>query len=133
MPIYAGIVALAFFAGLGLPGFSAFISEALTLIGGFGAEHNTVTFRWITGLALTGIVLNAAYFLWAYQKIFLGKLNEKWAGLSEINGRELFTLVPLAIIVIVLGFYPMPILGMMSETMNGIIEMVKSGATMAVQ
>ncbi|MCH8287677.1 MAG: NADH-quinone oxidoreductase subunit M [Candidatus Marinimicrobia bacterium] len=133
MPIYAGIVALAFFAGLGLPGFSGFISEALTLIGGFGAEHNTTTFRWITGLALTGIVLNAAYFLWAYQKIFLGKLNEKWAGLSEINGRELFTLVPLAIIVIILGFYPMPILGMMSETMNGIIEMVKSGATMAAQ
>ena len=133
MPIYGGMVALAFFAGLGLPGFSGFISEALTLIGGFGAEHSSSTFRWLTGLAVMGIVLNAAYFLWAYQKIFLGKLNEKWAGLSEINGRELFTIVPLAIITIILGFYPMPILGMMSETMNGIIEMVKSGAITAVQ
>jgi len=87
----------------------------------------------LTGLAVTGIVLNAAYFLWAYQKIFFGKLNDKWAGLSEINGRELFTVVPLAVITVILGFYPMPILGMMSKTMNSIIDMVKLGALAATQ
>ena len=133
MPIYGGVVALAFFAGLGLPGFSGFISEALTLIGGFGAEHHSTTFKWLTGFAVTGIVLNAAYFLWAYQKIFLGKLNDKWAGLSEISGRELFTVVPLAVITLILGFYPMPILGMMSETMKSIIDMVNTGALTALQ
>jgi len=133
MPLYGGMVAIAFFAGLGLPGFSGFISEVLSLIGGFGSENYSTTFRWLTGIAVIGIVLNATYFLWAYQRIFLGELNDKWAALPEINGRELFTIVPLAVIVIILGFYPMPILGMMSETMNGIIEMVQNGAAMAIQ
>ena len=41
-PIYAAIVALAWFAGLGLPGLSGFISEAMTFLGAFPVYRNIV-------------------------------------------------------------------------------------------
>ncbi|MFH1277144.1 MAG: NADH-quinone oxidoreductase subunit M [Candidatus Eisenbacteria bacterium] len=118
MPIYGTITSLAFFAAIGLPGLSGFISEALVLIGGFK------TFQTITILCSTGIVLGAAYMLWTFQRIFLGPLNEKYAALPEISGREIFTLAPLGVIVLILGFYPHPILGMMQTSMNYLVKVV---------
>jgi len=120
MPIYSGIVALAFFAGLGLPGFSGFISEAMCFIGAFPV------FRTIVIISTIGILLNAAYFLWAFQRIFFGELNEKYKDLPEINRMELFTVIPLAVITLILGIYPRPFLDVISETMNVLIDQVVS-------
>ncbi len=125
VPIYAGVTALAFFAGLGLPGFSGFISEALCLIGAFPV------FTWITIFATIGIVLNAGYFLWAYQRIFMGELNSKYENLEEINHRELFALIPLAVITFFLGVYPTPMLNLMSTTLNHLVEAVKTAGMIA--
>ncbi len=118
MPIFSGIVALAFFAGLGLPGLSGFISEAMCLIGAFPV------FKAIVIASTLGILLNAAYFLWAFQRMFLGKLNEQYSDLPEINTRELFTVVPLAIITLFFGVYPRPFLDLISSTINVLIETV---------
>jgi len=120
MPIYSGIVALAFFAGLGLPGFSGFISEAMCFIGAFPV------FRTIVIISTIGILLNAAYFLWAFQRIFFGELNEKYKDLPEINRMELFTVIPLAVITLILGIYPRPFLDVISATMNVLIDHVVS-------
>lgn len=119
MPIYAGITSLAFFAGLGLPGLNSFISEALCFLGAFNV------YRWTTAIATSGIVFTAGYFLWTYQRMFLGPLNTKYSDLPEINGRELFTLIPLGAIVVFLGIYPSPVLNMMTITMYNLIVMVK--------
>ena len=118
MPIYTAIVALAFFAGLGLPGLSGFVSEAMCLIGAFPV------FRTIVIISTIGILLNAAYFLWAFQRMFFGKLNEKYTKLVDINNRELFTVIPLLVITIFLGIYPRPFLDMIKETMNILIDQV---------
>ena len=127
MPIYTGIVALAFFAGLGLPGLSGFIGEAMCLIGAFPI------YRAIVIVSVFGILLNAAYFLWAFQRMFLGKLNEKYADLPEINRREIFTLAPLAVLVIFLGIYPTPILDVMKTTLSHLIGIVQSSSLLALQ
>ena len=71
MPIYTGITALAFFAGLGLPGFSGFISEAMCFIGAFPV------YRGIVIASTIGILLNAAYFLWAFQRIFFWRTERE--------------------------------------------------------
>jgi len=123
MPIYAGITALAFFAGLGLPGLSGFISEAMCFIGAFPV------YRGIVIASTIGILLNAAYFLWAFQRIFFGELNEKYTNLPEINRLELFTVVPLLIITLFFGIYPAPYLDVISSTMNVIIDHVVTLAT----
>ena len=118
MPVYAGVVAVAFFAGLGLPGLSGFISEFMCFVGAFPV------FRLIVIISTLGILLNATYFLWAYQRIFFGKLNEKYSDLPDINGRELFTVVPLAVITLILGVYPRPFLDLIKETVTVIINHV---------
>ena len=118
MPVYAGYTGLAFFAALGLPGLSSFISEALVLLGSFQQ------YKIITITATTGIILTAGYFLWTMQRVFLGPLNEKYAKLPEISLREAFTLTPLALIVILLGFYPMPVLNLIGTTLKHTVAMV---------
>jgi len=118
MPVYAGFTGLAFFAALGLPGLSSFISEALVLLGSFQQ------YRAFTIVATSGIILTAGYFLWTMQRVFLGPTNEKYAGLSEISLREVITLTPLAMIVVVLGFYPMPVLNLIATTLQQTVALV---------
>lgn len=126
MPKYTGIMTVAFFAALGLPGLSGFVSEAFSFLGAFQ------THRLITIVSTLGIVLTAAYMLWTLQRVFLGKPNEKWASLPDINGRELFTLVPLAIIVIVLGIYPSFLLDLMTSSLNNLVDIVNNTSTVAL-
>jgi NADH-quinone oxidoreductase subunit M len=123
MPYYGGITALAFFASLGLPGLSGFISELFCFIGAFQA--GTPYFMILTALSVIGVVLGAGYFLWSYQKIFLGPLNEKYKDLPDLNVKEVFTLVPLAIIIVILGIYPRPILDMIIPSLHNLVEIVK--------
>lgn len=124
MPIYAAVVSLAFFAGLGLPGLSSFISEAFSFLGAFGSEMFDL--KAITIVSTIGIILTAGYFLWTFQRMFLGELNPKYANLPEINGRELFTLIPLGIIIILLGVYPAPLLDLIKTSLNELVEVVKT-------
>lgn len=122
MPIYAAVVALAFFAGLGLPGLSSFISEVFAFLGAFGST--IFNLKVLTVLATIGIILTAGYFLWTFQRMFLGELNPKYADLPEINGRELFTLIPIGILVIFLGVYPAPLLDLMKVSLNNLVQIV---------
>jgi NADH-quinone oxidoreductase subunit M len=118
MPVYAGVASLAFFAALGLPGMTGFIAEASVFIGSFPV------YRTLTIMAALGIVITASYVLWTVQRVFLGKLNPKYADLPDINRRELFTLVPLGIMVILFGVYPMPILHLMRSSLIHLISLM---------
>ena len=119
MPIYSACVALAFFAGLGLPALSGFISEALCFIGAFSA------FKLLTAIGTLGILLNAIYFLRAYQRVFLGPLNKAYDKLSDINMRELITVIPIAFLVLLFGVYPKPLVNMVSSSIGTLIEIIQ--------
>ena len=92
MPLYTAFVGFAFMASLGLPGLSGFCGEVLTFIGAFPR------YRVLTILAATGVIITAAYHLWALQRMFLGKFREEWrtsqyleafgGKFPEINARE---------------------------------------------
>ena len=116
VPIYSGIFSLAFFAALGLPGMSGFIGEALCFIGAFPV------YRTITIISLSGVVLTAGYVLWMLQRVLLGPLNPRYEDLEEISGREIFTLAPLGVIVVVLGIWPAPVLNLMTSSMNNLAK-----------
>jgi NADH-quinone oxidoreductase subunit M len=68
-PVFAGLTAVAAFASLGLPGFSGFIAEFQIFVGSLGARPIA------TALALLGILITAALFLRALQRLFLGPLR----------------------------------------------------------
>ena len=56
----------------------------------------------------------------------MGPLNEKYVDLTDISHRELYTIIPLAIIVLLFGVYPSPLINMISPAINGIIQIVQS-------
>jgi NADH-quinone oxidoreductase subunit M len=120
MPKYFGIVIVGFFAALGLPGLSAFISESFVFLGSF----SNATIRVIAIISTLGIVLNAAYILWTLQRIFFGTLPEKWNSLTDISLREIISVVPLLIIIILLGVYPGPFINLMTNSVNLLIGIV---------
>jgi len=122
MPVYTFVTGLAFFAAMGLPGLSAFISEVLVLLGAWRV------YPALTVVGASAVVLTAGYLLWTLQRVFLGKPNEKYLTLPDISARELFTLVPLGAIVIFLGIYPTPILDLQSPTLVRLNEQVLAAA-----
>ncbi len=119
MPVYTGVASLAFFAAMGLPGMTGFIAEAMVFLGAF------TVYRTLTIIAAFGIVITAAYVLWTVQRVFLGKLNPKYENIQEINGRELFTLIPLGILTVFLGIYPMPVLNLMRTSLNYLLTLMQ--------
>ena len=122
MPKFATLFAILAFASLGMPTLNGFIGEFLVLVGTF-QENRMYAF-----FAIWGIVLAAAYLLWLYQRVMLGEVkDDQIAGLSDLNLREMATLVPLAIAAIVMGLYPKPFLEMIEAPVNAIIERVRPG------
>ena len=120
MPIYTGFVTVAFFAAIGLPSMSGFVSEALVFVGSFGAE----TTRVLAMISTLGILLGAGYMLWTMQRIFFGPLNEKWSSLKDLDVREYAMLIPLSVIVIFLGVYPSAMLNIMNTSVNSLVTFV---------
>lgn len=147
MPVYTSFVIVAFFASLGLPGMSGFISESFVFLGSFASE----TTRVLAIFSTLGIVFGAAYLLWALQRMFLGKRRSDaaydlegghghehihfhdWKGSNEIDTRELVMLIPLTIVTILLGVYPMPILGLSTASINKLVEVITAVTNTAVK
>jgi NADH-quinone oxidoreductase subunit M len=125
MPRYTILTGIAFFASLGLPGFSGFIGELFTLMGAFQAVQMPV---WIPALSTLGIVLAAAYFLWTYQRMFFGGLwyksehNTETHLLTDLTKREIGLLLPLALLSILLGILPGILFNITGPTVQGLIE-----------
>jgi len=118
MPVYTFISSIALFAALGLPGMSGFIAEAMVFIGAFQV------YQTITIISAFGIIITAGYILWTLQRVFLGKLNPKYENIPEISGREIFTMAPLAVMTLLFGIYPAPILDLMKTSLNYLITLI---------
>jgi NADH-quinone oxidoreductase subunit M len=105
MPWFATFFMVLMLASVGLPGLSAFVGEFLIFAGAF-AVHKAAT-----GIALTSIILGAAYMLWWYQRVMFGPLESpSVAGLPDLSLREGATLAPLLLAVFALGVYPQPVI-----------------------
>ena len=118
VPVYAGLLTLFSMASLGLPGLSGFVSEFLALLGSF-PTHPAVTVA-----SVAGLVLGAAVFLLMLQRVLLGPLGPKWRDLSDINRREIFTLVPLAAFILWVGLWPRGILAWQGTAISGLLYRV---------
>jgi NADH-quinone oxidoreductase subunit M len=100
MPVYTTLVALTFFASLGIPGLAQFPAELQIFLGTFDV------YPAIAALALLGIVVTAALFLRALQQAFLGDVPECFARLPDLRRLEVAAIAPLVALFILLGLYP---------------------------
>jgi NADH-quinone oxidoreductase subunit M len=117
MPLYAFIFLLFTMANVGLPGTSGFVGEFLTLVGAF--RVNT----WVAFFATTGVILSAGYALWLYRRVVFGKLEkENLKGILDLSRREIAILVPLAILTILFGVYPMPIMDVTAASVDQLVS-----------
>ena len=120
MPGYAAVFLAMVMTAIGLPLLAVFISEFLALRGAFEANPS-----WAAWAAL-GIILNAGYFLWLYQRMFFGNIdNPKNEKLTDLNIREWAYMVPLLILSLWIGVYPKPFLAYIQQPVNAIVKQVR--------
>jgi NADH-quinone oxidoreductase subunit M len=120
MPGYAAIFLGMVMTAIGLPLLAVFISEFLALRGAFEANP-----YW-AALAALGIILNAGYFLWLYQRMFFGNIdNPKNEGLRDLKAREWAYMTPLMILALWIGVYPKPFLEYIQQPVNVVVKQVR--------
>jgi NADH-quinone oxidoreductase subunit M len=120
MPGYAFVFMVMALTALGLPMLCVFISEFLTMQGAF--EANPV---W-AGVAALGIILNAAYLLWLYQRMFFGPVtNPANENLPDLSRREWAYMLPLVVLSVLLGVYPRPAMDFIAQPVNSVVRLVR--------
>ena len=115
-PVLTGLFVASMFAGIGLPGFSGFIGEFLSLVGAFIYD------RPFAIVATFGVIFAAVYMLWSFQRVFTGRVKGHAAKIKDLNVRELVVVVPLIGLSLFLGIYPKPVLDRIEPAANHAIE-----------
>jgi len=101
MPWVGGLLALGALAAMGLPGLAVFVSEFMSIMGGY------TTFPVQGVLAALGIVLGAVYILFMLQRTIFGPPNPATPVVAGDAGpTEMAAVVPLALLLVVLGIFP---------------------------
>jgi NADH-quinone oxidoreductase subunit M len=115
-PVFCGLMGIAMFSSLGLPGLNGFVGEFLIFKGVFPLA------AWATALALPGLLVTAIFILTILQRVFHGPLNGKWSRLPDLTPLERGLLaVPIALM-FVLGIHPQLVLGVVNSTVVRMVE-----------
>jgi NADH-quinone oxidoreductase subunit M len=122
LPLYSAILAFTVFASFGLPGLAHFVAEVQIVLGSLGV------YRWAAIGMLFAVMVTTAMFLWTLQRVLFGKPPPEWAELSGLTARELGTMLPLVLLIILLGVLPGPIVGLIETTLRtGVLTHVAQG------
>jgi NADH-quinone oxidoreductase subunit M len=120
MPGYAAVFLAMAMTAIGLPLLCVFISEFLALRGAFEANV------WWAAVGALGIILNAGYMLWLYQRMFFGNIeNPKNEKLTDLNVREWAYMAPLVILSLWIGVYPKGFLDYIQKPVNSIVRHIR--------
>ena len=117
MPVFAGFMVLFALANTGLPGTSGFVGEFLVILASFKANF------WYSALAALTLILAAAYTLWLVKRVVFGPVgNDRVAKLTDLNGREFLILGALAVVVLLVGIWPAPLLKVMGPSIQHLVH-----------
>jgi NADH-quinone oxidoreductase subunit M len=126
VPIFATILTIVALSSIGVPGTNGFVAEFLVMVGSFR------TFPYATTIAAIGVILAAAYLLWALQRIIYNPLDKpENAGLTDLNWREIGLLTPILLAILWLGVYPAPVLRRMETSTTHFVQTVENRAARA--
>jgi NADH-quinone oxidoreductase subunit M len=116
MPVFCGLMGIAMFSSLGLPGLNGFIGEFLIFKGAFALV------TWATALSAIGLLLTAIFILTILERVFNGPLIATWSKMPDLTVRERIAVLPALALMFVLGVYPQLVLGVINST---VVQMVK--------
>jgi NADH-quinone oxidoreductase subunit M len=120
MPGYSAVFLAMAMTAIGLPLLCVFISEFLAMRGAFEAKP-----LWAAWAAL-GIILNAGYMLWLYQRMFFGNIeNPKNEKLVDMSGREWAYMLPLLLLSLWIGVYPKTVIGYIEKPVTSVVRQLR--------
>ncbi|WP_022926297.1 complex I subunit 4 family protein [Serinicoccus marinus] len=116
-PRLATLFAVGAFASLGLPGLSGFIAEFQIFAGSIAVAP-------VTAVALVGILITAALFLRALQRLFTGPTRGASRGFGDLRPAELWAVAPLLALSLLIGVLPRPLLGVVEPAAEVVVQLV---------
>ena len=119
VPVFTGLMGIALFSSLGLPGLNGFVGEFLIFKGSFPLV------TWATSISVLGLLVTAIFILGILQRVFSGPLNPTWTGMPDLTAMERLTLAPAIALMFVLGLYPQLILGFVNSTVIQMVQQLK--------
>ena len=134
-PIYGALTLIVTLSSMGLPGLNGFVGEFTILLGAWGAGDagGPLGSHYYAGFAALGVILAAVYMLFMFQKLFLGPVtHEENKKLSDLNWREIATIVPLLLFIFWIGLYPKPFFGLMAPAVEKMVTLVHGAALAAL-
>jgi len=116
-PTFATLFAVGAFASLGLPAFSGFIAEFQIFTGSIAAAP-------VTAVAVLGILVTAALFLRALQRILTGETAGRSIGFADLRAAELWSVGPLLLLSLVIGVVPRPLLAVVEPAAHAVVGLL---------
>ena len=124
MPVFGALIVLFALANAGLPGTNGFVGEFLVLIGSFSG------FPVLTLLATIGVILAAAYLLWAVQRMLFGPRAGAATPVRDLTRTEVGVMACFAVAIIALGLAPSPVLNRFDASVGALVTRVNLSALM---
>ena len=118
-PVFAGLMGVALFSSLGLPGLNGFVGEFLIFKGAFPLV------TWASSISVLGLLITAIVILGIIQRVFSGPLSERWSGFPDLTLGERLSLAPAIALMFVLGLYPQLIVGFFNQTVIQLVQQLK--------
>jgi NADH-quinone oxidoreductase subunit M len=116
MPVFAAFFMLFAMANTGLPGTSGFVGEFIVIMGAMKVNF------WYAFFAATTLITGAAYTLWMYKRVIFGAVvHPAVEEMKDIGGREILILAILAVAVLGMGLYPLPLMEVMHTTVDDLL------------
>ncbi|MCG7596242.1 NuoM family protein [Mycobacterium sp. PSTR-4-N] len=116
-PKLAALFAVGAFASLGLPGFSGFIAEFQIFAGSIATAP-------VTAVALPGILITAALFLRALQRMFTGPATGLSDGFTDLARVEFWPPATLLGLAVVIGLLPGALLDIIEPAASTLVTLV---------
>lgn len=104
LPIYTIFFFIITLSSIAVPLTNGFIGEFLILLGAYQASPG------FAAVAVSGVVLGAAYMLWMFKRVFFGEkgqlVSDEKHPLRDLTFREVAVLTPLVVMVFWMGIFP---------------------------
>jgi len=114
--MFCGLMGIALFASLGLPGLSGFVGEFLIFKGAFPLAG------WATALSALGLLVTAIFLLTILQRVFSGPLTPKWEGFADLTYAEALIALPALALMFLLGVCPQIAISVINGTVLRMVE-----------
>jgi len=111
-PVFAGLMGIALFSSLGLPGLNGFVGEFLIFRGVF-------SLAWISStVSVLGLLVTAVVILTVIQKVFTGPVPEHCQNFPDLHTGERLALAPVIGLMLLIGLWPQLIVNSVNPTVQ---------------